>query len=365
MPNKEGIEYGVNEALTNLRSKPISTTPDLPLATRINLLKDKDPKRYQENMQRLIQAEKDGNEEARKLLGEIGEDAGRSRRGYEKLASAMTIAPMLPVAGEMAWKAMNNPWLSAGFDVATGNYGDAAVGLAADLLPWNRIRNNIAGIEMLLGTKFDRLTPSKGNKILRQRLDDLFNRDRFISENLEFGKDSDILVHGDPVHTGARVTSQGIGKGVATPDSYPYSKNGMLYPTKDKYHDYKSDSENKIFWGSGMPFFEARGKGLDNMIQFLKSKDGQIYLSTTDGRELLERANDIPTESGYRFITTEATPNINPEIRNTIGPTQNGIEVITDAVPAKQLKGFEYDPLLKTWARVLYKKNGGKTKQAD
>ena len=85
MPIKEGIEYGVNEALTNLRSKPISTTTDLPLATRINLLKDKDPKRYQENMQRLIQAEKDGNEEARKLLGEIGEDAGRSRRGYEGL----------------------------------------------------------------------------------------------------------------------------------------------------------------------------------------------------------------------------------------------------------------------------------------
>lgn len=99
MPIKEGIEYGVNEALANLRSKPISTTPDLPLATRINLLKDKDPKRYQENMQRLIQAEKDGNEEARKLLGEIGEDAGRSRRGYEKLATAMTVAPMLPVAG--------------------------------------------------------------------------------------------------------------------------------------------------------------------------------------------------------------------------------------------------------------------------
>lgn len=89
MPIKEGIEYGVNEALANLRSKPISTTPDLPLATRINLLKDKDPKRYQENMQRLIQAEKDGNEEARKLLGEIGEDAARNRRGYEGLNEFM------------------------------------------------------------------------------------------------------------------------------------------------------------------------------------------------------------------------------------------------------------------------------------
>lgn len=139
MPIREGIEYGVNEALTNLRSKPIRTTPDLPLATRINLLKDKDPKRYQENMQRLIQLEKDGNEEARKLLGEIGEDAGRSRRGYEKLATAMTIAPMLPVAGGVALKAMNNPWLSTGFDVAAGNYGDAAVGLVTDLIPFNNI----------------------------------------------------------------------------------------------------------------------------------------------------------------------------------------------------------------------------------
>lgn len=93
MPIKEGIEYGVNEALTNLRSKPISATPDLPLATRINLLKDKDPKRYQENMQRLIQAENDGNEEARKLLGEIGEDASRNRRGYEGLKDFVTAVP--------------------------------------------------------------------------------------------------------------------------------------------------------------------------------------------------------------------------------------------------------------------------------
>lgn len=139
MPIREGIEYGVNEALPKIMSRPIRTTPDLPLATRINLLKDKDPKRYQENMQRLIQLEKDGNEEARKLLGEIGEDAGRSRRGYEKLATAMTIAPMLPVAGGVALKAMNNPWLSTGFDVATGNYGDAAVGLVTDLIPGRKI----------------------------------------------------------------------------------------------------------------------------------------------------------------------------------------------------------------------------------
>ena len=290
--------------------------------------------------------DKQNDSEVKKLRGNIAKIGA---------AGAASAAP------QILWKAYSNPVVSAGIDVATGNYGDAAVGLATDLLPWNRIRNNIAGIGMLLGTKFDRLTPSKGVKILRQRLNDLFNRDRFISENLEFGKDSDIIVHGDPVHTGAYVTSQGIGKCVATPDSYPYSKNGMLYPTKDRYHDYKSDSENKIFWGSGIPFFEARGKGFDNMIQLLKSKDGRIYLSTTNRRKLLERANDIPTESGYRFITTEATPNINPEIRNTIGPTQNGIEVVTDAVPTKQLKGFEYDPLLKTWARVLYKKKGGKT----
>lgn len=167
MPIKEGIEYGVNEALTNLMSKPISTTPDLPLATRINLLKDKDPKRYQENMQRLIQAEKDGNEEARKLLGEIGEDAGRSRRGYEKLATAMTVAPMLPVAGGMVWKAMNNPWLSAGFDVATGNYGDAAVGLATDLIPGQKVVDVVKKVfptDFINVSKFDNIFPFSRNK---------------------------------------------------------------------------------------------------------------------------------------------------------------------------------------------------------
>jgi hypothetical protein len=72
---------------------------DLPLATRINLLQKNDPKKYQEIMQRLIQSEKEGNLESKKLLGEIGEDAGRSRRGYEELATSMTLAPFTPFVG--------------------------------------------------------------------------------------------------------------------------------------------------------------------------------------------------------------------------------------------------------------------------
>lgn len=54
-------------------------------------------------------------------------------------------------AGAMAgagtlWKVANNPVVSAGFDVATGNYGDAAVGLAADLMPFNKIMDFTKGI---------------------------------------------------------------------------------------------------------------------------------------------------------------------------------------------------------------------------
>lgn len=49
-------------------------------------------------------------------------------------------------AGAMAgagtlWKAANNPVVSAGIDVATGNYGDAAIGLATDLIPGKILAN--------------------------------------------------------------------------------------------------------------------------------------------------------------------------------------------------------------------------------
>lgn len=123
MPIKEGIEYGVNEALNNLRSRP-APTPDLPLATRINLLQKQDPERYRKIMKGLIQDEKGGNEGARKLLGEIGEDAGRSRRGYEGLQKAVMSAAMVVPAAKLAKpiiKLATNPFVSAAVDVCN-NY---------------------------------------------------------------------------------------------------------------------------------------------------------------------------------------------------------------------------------------------------
>ena len=95
-----------------------------------------------------------------------------------------------------------------------------------------------------MANTFEYFTPSKGDKIIAKRLNDLYLRDRLIDENLDFGPNSNILVHGDPAATGVYRTSSGIGKNIATVENYPYFKNGELHPTKDKYHDYRSSVQN-------------------------------------------------------------------------------------------------------------------------
>ena len=42
-------------------------------------------------------------------------------------------------APQVLWRAYNNPFVSTSIDVATGNYGDAAVGLAIDFTPLRKI----------------------------------------------------------------------------------------------------------------------------------------------------------------------------------------------------------------------------------
>lgn len=214
------------------------------------------------------------------------------------------------------------------------------------------LKNAIAIGGLKLTNAFESLTPSKGNKIIAKRLDDLYYRDRLIDEHLNFGENSNILVHGDPAATGVYTTSSGIGKGVATVENYPYFKNGKLHPTKDRYTDYRGDVQNQIFWGDGIPFFETRGKAFENILNLLNKPSDYKYFSTVNKERLMSNAQDFPTENPYRFIISEKPKN--STIRNSIGVSRAGKEIITNDIPIDVLQGFEYDPLTKTFNRVLY-----------
>jgi hypothetical protein len=98
------IRPQVVTALGNINKNPELYTPPkppTPLETRINDLKETNPNKYREHISTLTSSANSGNEEARELLGKVGEDAARQRRGYEGLNKAM-YAPAIIGAGVLA-----------------------------------------------------------------------------------------------------------------------------------------------------------------------------------------------------------------------------------------------------------------------
>jgi hypothetical protein len=86
------IRSQVVTALDNINRNPELYTPPkptIPLETRINDLKEANPSKYRDYISTLTSSANRGNEEARELLGKVGEDAARQRRGYEGLNEFM------------------------------------------------------------------------------------------------------------------------------------------------------------------------------------------------------------------------------------------------------------------------------------
>lgn len=119
------IRSQVVTALDNINKNPeLYTPPKLTtsLETRINDLKETNPSKYREHISTLTSSANSGNEEARELLGKVGEDAARQRREYEGLNTAM-YAPAIIGAGALAapsasWIYSQLPkWIKTGIDI--------------------------------------------------------------------------------------------------------------------------------------------------------------------------------------------------------------------------------------------------------
>lgn len=95
------IRSQVSTALENINRNPELHVPaksTIPLETRINDLKETNPIKYKEYLSRLTTSANNGNKEARELLGKIGEDVARQRRGYEQLNTAMYVPAIIASA---------------------------------------------------------------------------------------------------------------------------------------------------------------------------------------------------------------------------------------------------------------------------
>ena len=70
-------------------------------------------------------------------------------------------------APQVLWKAYNNPFVSTSIDVATGNYGDAAVGLATDLIPGKKVvdvAKKVLPTDFINVSKLDNIFPFSRTK---------------------------------------------------------------------------------------------------------------------------------------------------------------------------------------------------------
>lgn len=126
------IRSQVVTALDNINRNPELYTPPkptIPLETRINDLKEANPSKYRDYISTLTSSANSGNEEARELLGKVGEDAARQRRGYEGLNKAIYIpaiigagalaAPSISASGKVvSWVYRQLPrWIRTGIDI--------------------------------------------------------------------------------------------------------------------------------------------------------------------------------------------------------------------------------------------------------
>lgn len=223
---------------------------------------------------------------------------------------------------------------------------------------WNPIRNNAS--RTLYGKQFigDALTSGynkniKVNNAIQQIKLDRSANDRFVQENLIDLKPTDssgipldidtaprTLIHSDGAATGvAPRKAVTIGRSAKSSTDLPHFENGMLVPAKSDItlSDYRTipSEDHPLFWSDSKPWSETamNGEMLDEVLD--------PYYDWSYGGGAINKP--------YRILTINSD---NPNFK--VKPGYYPDEFISGPVPMSELKGFEWDPLIKTWSRNLY-----------
>lgn len=196
------------------------------------------------------------------------------------------------------------------------------------------------------------------NKRVQATLQNIYNRDRYIEQNLEYGPtmwidnldNNTMLINGSNVSTGVTPKYGGITNG----NSRPHFNNGYYVPATGDIHfkwgETILSNQHPIFFSPNSPFKELpHGKSFDITYDNLITTAPKNQFKNDHLKYMLnvEKTSDqIP----YRFVETK----YNPSLNGTLHETPFGIEVRVPRVPIKNIVGHEYDPLLKTFRRHVY-----------
>lgn len=179
--NNRRLNRFYRKALRENQEGVADVPQDLPLAARMNILQERDPARFRDYMQRLDKAAKEGDADSKQLLDEIFETGARDRRGYEGLATAMTVAPFTPFAGasiRTAWKIASNPVVQLA-GTATGLYDLTTNQGVKKTIKHFKNNEYIKGIKSMAGDALNASPLIGGWKSLSYGLNAIKNGERF------------------------------------------------------------------------------------------------------------------------------------------------------------------------------------------
>lgn len=261
------------------------------------------------------------------------------------------IAEYLPGTGDAA------EVVNIGKDINQGNIGRALLGSTLLLLPgnWSKLIEKLKYLRF--NFELNRLvkTPEFNYRVKE------YSRDKQLQDLMNYGSNSNILVHGDPASTGITKVGAAIGSSDGKLTSFPHFENDKFVPGKgqslriDQGENIRQiNSEDRpIFWGDGIPFYETR-KG--NMSMF--DNDEYIHwLATGNSIHRIQNPNDFVLDHPYRYIATKRSSALNPVTTRT-GTNRDMTEIQSKEVPIDKIWGIEWDPLTQTWGKTIYSVNG-------
>ena len=201
------------------------------------------------------------------------------------------------------------------------------------------------------------------NKRINASLQNLYSRDRYIENNLEYGPtqyivdsslENSMLINGSNVATGIIPKEGGIVYG----SSRPHFENGYYVPAKGTVHlktgETLTEELHPIFFSTNKPFGELpHGKSFtstykefypDNISNPNTQKNLNSYRKYI--LDKIKTSDNVP----YRFVETPYKLHLNAKPRETSW----GIEVHVPKVLIEDIRGHEYDPVLKTFRKHLY-----------
>lgn len=261
------------------------------------------------------------------------------------------IAEVLPGTGDVA------EVTQIGKDLSQGNIGNALLGAGLFLIPgnWNKFVEKLKSLRF--NFKLNQLTKTpEFNYRVRE-----YSRNKQLQDLMNYGPNSDILVHGDPAGIGVTKVGTAIGSSDGKLTSFPHFENDMLVPGKGQSLRIKQeenvrqiDNEDRpIFWGDGIPFYETR-KGHMDMFD---NDEYVHWLATGNSTHRIQNPNDFILDHPYRYIATKRSSTLNP-ITTRTSTSRDMTEIQSKAVPIDKIWGIEWDPLTQTWGKTIYDTSG-------